>query len=127
MLDNRTASAIGLAFKRKPLPVYVASRHGYVKRCFSRDTALQHLAKFMTTKVFWCAGLPVEYAAVREMRPEGEVWVRQGRTVEFNRAHQRCIRRLRRILTRKREIQKWNEKYDAWAVRWDELMKQKPF
>ncbi|EEH9027078.1 hypothetical protein FVX38_21280 [Salmonella enterica subsp. enterica serovar Newport] len=81
----------------------------------------------MTTKVFWCAGLPVEYAAVREMRPEGEVWVRQGRTVEFNRAHQRCIRRLRRILTRKREIQKWNEKYDAWAVRWDELMKQKPF
>lgn len=126
MLDNRTASAIDLAFKRKPLPVYVVSRHGYVKRCFSRDTALQHLAKFMTTKVFWCAGLPVEYAAVREMRPEGEVWVRQGRTVEFNRAHQRCIRRLRRILTRKREIQKWNEKYDAWAVRWD-LMKQKLF
>ncbi|EAA1832534.1 hypothetical protein EYA31_24130 [Salmonella enterica subsp. enterica serovar Napoli] len=126
MLDNRTASAIDLAFKRKPLPVYVVSRHGYVKRCFSCDTALQHLAKFMTTKVFWCAGLPVEYAAVREMRPEGEVWVRQGRTVEFNRAHQRCIRRLRRILTRKREIQKWNEKYDAWAVRWD-LMKQKLF
>ncbi|EBX9480993.1 hypothetical protein DUA64_22290 [Salmonella enterica subsp. enterica serovar Abony] len=61
------------------------------------------------------------------MRPEGEVWVRQGRTVEFNRAHQRCIRRLRRILTRKREIQKWNEKYDEWAVRWDELMKQKPY
>ncbi|EBY2669461.1 TPA: hypothetical protein R3800_003332 [Salmonella enterica subsp. enterica serovar Virchow] len=127
MLDNRTASAIVLAFKRKPLPVYVVSRHGYVKRCFSRDTALQHLAKFMATKVFWCAGLPVEYAAVREMRPEGEVWVRQGRTVEFNQAHQRCIRRLRRILTRKREIQKWNEKYDAWAVRWDDLMKQKPY
>ncbi|HFL6516801.1 TPA: hypothetical protein ACGWJO_001786 [Salmonella enterica] len=127
MLDNRTASAIDLAFKRKPLPVYVVSRHGYVKRCFSRDTALQHLAKFMATKVFWCAGLPVEYATVREMRPEGEVWVRQGRTVEFNRAHQRCIRRLRRILTRKREIQKWNEKYDAWAVRWGELMKQRPY
>lgn len=25
MLDNRTASAIDLAFKRKPLPVYVAN------------------------------------------------------------------------------------------------------
>lgn len=67
MLDNRTASAIDLAFKRKPLPVYVVSRHGYVKRCFSRDTALQHLAKFMTTKVFWCAGLSIQASAVQSV------------------------------------------------------------
>lgn len=117
MIDNRTYSAIDLAFERKPQTVYVVSLHGYVKRCFSRDTALLHLAKFMTTKVFWCGGLPVEYAPVCEMRPEGEVWVRQGRTDEFNRAHQRCIRRLRRILAKKREMQKWCEKWDSFHDR----------
>lgn len=28
-------------------------------------------------------------------------------------AHQRCVRRLRRILARKREMEKWCEKWDA--------------
>ncbi|EAA7137275.1 hypothetical protein FVG97_21055 [Salmonella enterica] len=127
MLDNRTSSAIDLAFERKPMPVYVVSRHGYVKRCLSRDTAIHNLAKFMTRKVFQKAGRPVEYAPVREIRPEGEVWVTQGPTWEFRKALHRCVRRLRHILARKREIQKWNEKYDAWAVRWDEMMKQRPY
>lgn len=130
MIDNRTASAIDQAFERKPQIVYVVSLHGYVKRCFSRDTALKHLAKFMTAKVFQHAGLPAEYAPVREMRPEGEVWVRQGITNEFNRAHQRCIRRLRRILAKKREMQKWCERWDAmhdsYVKEREELQATKP-
>jgi len=127
MTDNRIASAIDLAFRKVPQPVYVVIRHGDVKRCFSRGTALRHLARFMTKEVFRRAGLPVEYAPVRETRPEGEVWVAQGLTDEFQRAHQRCVRRLRRILARKRDMQKWNQKYDAWVAQRDELMKQKPY
>ncbi|EEM1821106.1 hypothetical protein GKA92_23565, partial [Salmonella enterica subsp. enterica] len=113
MIDNRTASAIDQAFRKVPQPVYVVMRHSDVKRCFSRDTALNHLARFMTKEVFRRAGIPVEYAPVREMRPEGEVLVTQGLTDEFQHAHQRCVRRLRRILARKREMQKWCEKWDS--------------
>ncbi|EEY4969025.1 hypothetical protein LW739_002869 [Salmonella enterica] len=130
MIDNRTASAIDLAFRKVPQPVYVVMRHSDVKRCFSRDTALNHLARFMTKEVFRRAGIPVEYAPVREMRPEGEVWVTQGITDEFQRAHQRCVRRLRRILARKREMQKWCEKWDAMHDRFvkevDALQSSKP-
>ncbi|EBU1668667.1 hypothetical protein CS184_23015 [Salmonella enterica] len=130
MIDNRTASAIDLAFRKVPQPVYVVMRHSDVKRCFSRDTALNHLARFMTKEVFRRAGIPVEYAPVREMRPEGEVWVTQGITDEFQRAHQRRVRRLRRILARKREMQKWCEKWDAMHDRFvkevDALQSSKP-
>ncbi|EBB2473984.1 hypothetical protein CJE62_22785 [Salmonella enterica] len=130
MIDNRTASAIDLAFRKVPQPVYVVMRHSDVKRCFSRDTALNHLARFMTKEVFRRAGIPVEYAPVREMRPEGEVWVTQGITDEFQRAHQRCVRRLRRILARKREMQKWCEKWGAMHDRFvkevDALQSSKP-
>jgi hypothetical protein len=37
---------------------------------------------------------------------------RDGETAEYL-AHQRCVRRLRRILARKREMEKWCEKWDA--------------
>lgn len=130
MIDNRTASAIDQAFRKVPQPVYVVMRHSDVKRCFSRDTALNHPARFMTKEVFRRAGIPVEYAPVREMRPEGEVWVTQGLTDEFQRAHQRCVRRLRRILARKREMQKWCEKWDSMHDRFvkevDALQANKP-
>lgn len=56
-----------------------------------------------------------------------EVWVTQGPTAEFKNAQCRCVRRLRRILARKREMQKWFKKYDAWSSTYEELMKQKPF
>lgn len=36
-----------------------------------------------------------------------------GVTHEYFMAHQRCIRRLLRILARKREMEKWCEKWDA--------------
>ncbi|HEM7952233.1 TPA: hypothetical protein U2L64_001469 [Citrobacter koseri] len=130
MIDNRTASAIDQAFRKVPQPVYVVIRHGDVKRCFSRDTALWNLAKFMTRKVFHKAGRPIEYAPVREIRPEGEVWVTQGPTAEFKNAQCRCVRRLRRILARKREMQKWCAKWDTMHDRFvkevDALQSNKP-
>lgn len=117
MKDNRTASAIDLAFQKHETPVgplFVAMRYGRMKRCFSRKTALRYLAFFMTTKVFGYSGFPQCYES-------GET------TVEYDDAYKRCIRRLRRILARKREVQKWSKKYDAWVAQRDELMKQRPY
>lgn len=130
MIDKRTASAIDLAFERKTPPVYVVSRHGYVKRCFSRDTAIRYLAFFMTTEAFSRSGFEQRYPdvqAVHPLVPELNCWQRGGATVEYIGSHQRCERRLRRILARKREMQKWFKKYDAWSSTYEELMTQKPF
>ncbi|EIW3594398.1 hypothetical protein MC118_005458 [Salmonella enterica] len=117
MKDNRTASAIDLALQKYDTPVgplFVAMRHGRMKRCFSRKTALKYLTFFMTTKVFGHSGFP-------QCHPGGET------TRKYDDAYKRCIRRLRRILARKREIQKWSKKYDAWVAQRDELMKQRPY
>lgn len=131
MLDNRTASAIDLAFQIHHTPVgnlFVAMRHGRMKRCFGRDTAIRWLAHFLTSHSFTRSGLKQRHPDFLVEQDHGEqVWRRGETTDAYHRAHQRTIRRLRLILARKREIQKWNEKYDEWAVRWDELMKQKPY
>ncbi|HAG1880985.1 TPA: hypothetical protein ACTAI2_003459 [Salmonella enterica subsp. enterica serovar Oranienburg] len=105
-------------------PVYFVERHWNTRRCFSRDRALWHLATFMTTRTFCRSDFRLRYPDI----PLGPGRVQRGDlTVEYHEARDRCIRRLRRILAHKREIQKWNEKYDAWAVRWDEMMKQRPY
>ncbi|EFQ4654673.1 hypothetical protein PF467_004081 [Salmonella enterica] len=131
MLDNRTASAIDLALQKHHTPVgdlYAAIRHGRMKRCFSRDTAICWLAHFLTSHSFTRSGFKQRYPDFLVVQDHGEqVWRRGETTDAYHRAHQRTIRSLRLILARKREIQKWNEKYDEWAVRWDELMKQKPY
>ncbi|ECR8540919.1 hypothetical protein F2E11_20735 [Salmonella enterica] len=132
MLDNRTASAIDLALQKHHTPVggdlYAAIRHGRMKRCFSRDTAIRWLAHFLTSHSFTRSGFKQRHPDFLVEQDHGEqVWRRGETTDAYHRAHQRTIRRLRLILARKREIQKWNEKYDEWAVRWDELMKQKPY
>lgn len=51
--------------------------------------------------------------AVHPLNPELNCWQRGGVTTEYFMAHQRCVRRLRRILARKREMEKWCEKWDA--------------
>lgn len=60
----------------------------------------------------------------------GEVWERGGVTKEYHFAHQRCVRRLRRIFARKRDMQKWCEKWDAMHDRYvkerEELQSSKP-
>lgn len=117
MIDNRTASAIDLAFQIHHTPVgnlFVAIRHGRMKRCFSRDTAIRYLAFFMTTQAFEASGFMCRHPDVKVSHPvHSEVWERGGVTKEYHFAHQRCVRRLRRILARKREMEKWRKKWDA--------------
>lgn len=130
VFDNRIASAIDLALQKHDTPVgplFVAERHGRMKKCFSRDTAIRYLAFFMTSHAFERSGFQQRHPQVRIDRDDREVW-RDGETkTEYLSAHQRCVRRLRRLLAKKREMQKWCEKYDAWVAQRDELMKQKPF
>ncbi|HCB1864022.1 TPA: hypothetical protein MYQ41_004624 [Citrobacter amalonaticus] len=134
MIDNRTASAIDLAFQIHHTPVgnlFVAMRHGRMKRCFSRDTAIRYLAFFMTTWAFEVSGFMCRHPDVKVSHPvHGEVWERGGVTKEYHFAHQRCIRRLRRILARKRDMQKWCAKWDSMHDRFvkeqAELQASKP-
>ncbi|ECQ7479810.1 hypothetical protein A6B75_19395 [Salmonella enterica] len=133
MIDNRTVSAIDLALQKHSTPVgplFVAARHGRQKKCFSRDTAIRYLAFFMTTHAFTVSGFAQRHPRVRIDRDDMEVW-RDGETkAEYLAAHQRCERRLRRILTRKREMQKWCEKWDSMHDRYtkevNELQSCKP-
>lgn len=134
MINNRTASVIDLALKKHDTPVgplFVAQRHGRIKKCFSRDTAIRYLAFFMTTWAFEASGFMCRHPDVKVSHPvHGEVWERGCVTREYHFAHQRCIRRLRRILARKRDMQKWCEKWDAMHDRFvkevDELRANKP-
>ncbi|HDR2757278.1 TPA: hypothetical protein QCJ74_000572 [Enterobacter mori] len=116
MNDKRTVSMIDLALQKHDTPVgplFVAVRHGRIKKCFTRDTAIRYLAFFMTTEAFERSGFAQRHPRVRIDRDDREVW-RDGETkAEYLAAHQRCVRRLRRILTRKREMEKWCEKWDA--------------
>lgn len=133
MIDNRTVSAIDLALQKHNTPVgplFVAARHGRQKKCFSRDTAIRYLAFFITTEAFRRSGFQQRHPRVRIDRDDMEVW-RDGETkAEYLAAHQRCERRLRRILTRKREMQKWCEKWDSMHDRYtkevNELQASKP-
>ncbi|MBX8880193.1 hypothetical protein M8T12_15865 [Enterobacter ludwigii] len=134
MIDNRTASVIDLALKKHDTPVgplFVAQRHGRIKKCFSRDTAIRYLAFFMTTWAFEASGFKCRHPDVKVTHPvHGEAWERGGVTCEYYMAHQRCIRRLRRILSRKREMEMWCKKWDAMHDRYvkerEELQAEKP-
>lgn len=133
MIDNRTASAIDQALQKHCTPVgplFVAARHGRQKKCFTLDTAIRYLAFFMTTQAFNRSGFQQRHPRVRIDRDDIEVW-RDGETkAEYLAAHQRCVRRLRCILSRKREMQKWCEKWDAMHDRYvkelNELQDCKP-
>ncbi|EHE7039644.1 hypothetical protein J0Q64_003776 [Salmonella enterica subsp. enterica serovar Newport] len=135
MTDNRTASAIDLALQKYDTPVgplFVAVHHGRHKKCFSRDTAIRHLAFFMTTKAFGRSGFIQRQPDVRVIHPEyGETCQRGAVTREYLIAHQRTIRRLRLILARKREMEKWCQKWDSMHNRYvkerEELQASKPF
>ncbi|EAO3363696.1 TPA: hypothetical protein MYQ36_002892 [Citrobacter braakii] len=136
MTDNRTVSAIDLALQKHDTPVgplFVAVRHGRTKKCFTRDTAIRYLAFFMTTEAFSRSGFEQrnpDVQAVHHLNPELNCWQRGGVTVEYIGAHQRCVRRLRRILAIKRDMTKWCEKWDSMHDRYtkevDELQACKP-
>ncbi|MEH5011196.1 hypothetical protein [Phytobacter diazotrophicus] len=133
MTDKRIASAIDLAFQKHQTPVgdlFVAARHGRMKRCFSSGTAIRHLAYFLTSHAFASSGFAERHPDTREVSHGGEVWVRGPVTLEYSRAHQRTVRRLRRMLASKREAQKWLTKWDAMHDRYvkerAELQSSKP-
>lgn len=121
MIDNRTASAIDQAIQQFDTPVgalFAASRHGRMKKCFSRDTAIRYLAFFMATEAFERSGFKQRHPDVRIDRDDIPMWRRGETTAEYLAAHQRTVRRLRRILARKREAQLWLAKWDAFHDRY---------
>lgn len=134
MINNHTASAIDQALQKHHTPagpLFVAMRHGRMKRCFSRDTAIRWLAYFMTTRAFEASGFKCRYPDAKFTHPvHGERWARGIETHEYYNAHKRCVRRLRRILARKREIQTWHAKWrsmhDRYVKEQKELQASKP-
>ncbi|MCL5589859.1 hypothetical protein [Enterobacter roggenkampii] len=128
MNDKRTVSTIDLALQKHDTPagpLFVAERHGRIKKCFSRDTAIRYLAFFMTSRAFGASGFEQRYPDVKKVHPDIpdlNCWLRGDVTLEYREAHQRCVRRLRRILARKREIRKW---YSAWDALHDQLTEMK--
>ncbi|VTP13190.1 hypothetical protein PUATCC27989T_01024 [Phytobacter ursingii] len=133
MIDNRTASAIDLAIRKFDAPVgmlFFAERHGRTKKCFSRDTAIRYLAFFMTSHAFARSGFRQKHPDVRIDRDGIPMWRQGETTAEYLAAHQRTVRRLRRILASKREAQKWLVKWDAMHDRYvkerEELQASKP-
>lgn len=105
-------TAIDKAFQKfdTPVgPVYFVERHRRTKKCFNRDTAIRYLAFFMTTEAFGRSGFIQRHPDVKvvhPLNPELNCWQRGAATLEYYKAHERCVRRLRRLLARKREIQK---------------------
>ncbi|WP_159869412.1 MULTISPECIES: hypothetical protein [unclassified Raoultella] len=136
MIDNRTASAIDLALQKHHTPVgdlFAAIRHGRMKRCFSRGTAIIWLAHFLTSHAFARSGFRQRYPDVQVIsatNPDSNHWERGAVSFEYTEAHKRTVRRLRRILARKREMQKWCDKWDAMHDRYvkerEELRASKP-
>ncbi|ECM3181864.1 hypothetical protein QB94_16735 [Salmonella enterica subsp. enterica serovar Newport] len=115
-------TAIDKAFQKfdTPVgPVYFVERRGWKRRTFTRKTALNSLAYFIVVDVFLMFGWPLRYPDI----PLGPGRVQQGDlTVECRKAHERCVRRLRRILARKSEIQKWHSR---WVVTYERHAKER--
>ncbi|MDF3645348.1 hypothetical protein [Enterobacter hormaechei] len=131
MKDKRISStSIDRAFAKDMQPVYVVSRHGYSRRFLSRSAAISNLAHYMVTKTFQRAGLNTNEPD-EPVFSNGVLVNRMGQhTQQYLFAHNRCMRRIRRILERKRNMQKWLEKWDAMHDRYvkerDELKATKP-
>ena len=127
MTTSKVKSGIDAAFSRPLRPVYIVTRHGYRKRCLSRSAALNNLAYYMTTHVFRLVGIRTHNPDMPVQR-DGVIVHQLGQPTErYLSAHARCIRRIRRLLARKREIQQWQEKHDALTDQYREFMKTKPF
>lgn len=115
------------AFQLKQQPVYVVTRHGRSKKSFSRETAIRRLAHFMVQKTFDRAGVPTHEGGYQK-EEDGITHFHRGEiTLGYWQAHHRCERRIRKLLARKREKEKWQREYDEWASKHDDLMKRRPY
>ncbi len=127
MTTSKTKTGIDAAFSRPLRPVYIVTRHGFRKRCLSRSAALNNLAHYMTTYVFHHLGNCTRNPDIPVLRDGMLVYQLGLPTDRYLDAHARCVRRIRRLLARKREIQQWQEKHDALTEQYREFMKTKPF
>ncbi|EEF0769249.1 hypothetical protein DEI13_23220 [Salmonella enterica subsp. enterica serovar Berta] len=120
MIDKRTASAIDLALQKYETPVgplFVAKRHGRTKKRFSRSSAISRLIHFMVQWVFDKNEIPTHEGGY-EREVNGTIHFSRGElTDRYWGAYNRTYRRVLRILSRKREMQKWHAKWDAFHDR----------
>ncbi|MBN5232231.1 hypothetical protein JY446_23130 [Serratia marcescens] len=115
------------AFQFKQQPVYVVTRHGRSKKSFSREAAIRRLAHFMVQKTFDRAGVPTHEGGYQK-EEGGVIHFHRGEiTLGYWQAHHRCERRIRKLLARKRDKEKWQREYDEWASKHDDLMKRRPY
>lgn len=125
MIDD---GGIEVGIQLKQSPIYVAERHGRRKKCFSRDTAIRYMAFYMTDKVFKRAGILSRVGETYTTLEDGRIAHNRGEhTIDYIIAHSRCMRRIRRLLAKQREILKWQKKYEKWSNQHIELMKTKPY
>ena len=118
---------IEIAFQLRPEPVYFVMRHGRRKKCLSRETAINRLAHFMTEKVFKRAGVSSRVGE-KYTQVDGCIhWERGEPSPRYIASHNRCMRRIRRLLAKQREMLKWQKKYEKWSSQHIELMKTKPY
>lgn len=127
MGENYIADDGGIesAFHKIDMPVYVICRHGVYKRCLSRSAAVGNLARIMASEVYRRQGLQIRHDPIFD--PQKNAWVLGGLTDEYCSCRERAKRRILRLLAKRREIDKWQKEYDAWASKHDELMKRRPF
>ncbi|WP_129543397.1 hypothetical protein [Serratia sp. 1D1416] len=123
----KPVSKIDEAFALKSVPVYVVTRHGRTKKLFSRSAAISNLAHFMAQKTFDRAGISTHEGGYQREENGVIIFSRGELTVAYLQAHYRCERRIRKIIARKREKEKWQREYDEWTAKHDELIKRRPY
>ncbi|EPZ8124477.1 hypothetical protein ACXV6R_002320 [Yersinia enterocolitica] len=101
---------IETAFQLRTEPVYFVMRHGRRKKCLSRETAINRLAHFMTEKVFKRAGVDSRIGDIYTEIDGSIHWDRGEPSPDYIAAHTRCVRRIRRLLAKRREILKQEAK-----------------
>lgn len=117
------------AFCQVEAPVYIVTRHGRRRRFLSRSAAINNLVHFMVTGTFDKAGIPT-HSETRQAWSEtlGAMVHKRGElTEQYWNAHHRTYRRVQKLMTRRREIAKWQKNYDAATRNIAQLLSQKPY
>lgn len=127
MLQVIREDGIDESFRIVQSPVFVVARHGWSKRCLSRSAAINNLAHYMVTETFRRSGIDTNEPTIL-VEQDGVTVHQIGRhTQEYLFAHNRCTRRIRRILSKKREFQQWVQKHEALKQQYAEHLANKPY
>ena len=119
--------AIDESFRVVQSPVFVVTRHGYSKRCLSRSAAINNLAHYMVTKTFHRASIDTNEPDTPVQQDGVTVHHIGQRTQQYLLAHNRCVRRIRRILTKKREFQLWVKRHEEIKQQYAVHLANKPY